>query len=467
MALTAQEEFELLTLEKERAMGNGGTPPPAAPAPQPPAKQSLADRASAQVPIGLVQTPESNRLSSVSRNAAVEGLAGIPDMFLNAPSSLYNLGKAAVGVGMSAAGVDPSKWPDVSSPPSYTSQLARKLGATSAENEPKNERERLLAAAIQGGIGMMVPGGAANAGRNAAVGVTSGLAGQATKEATGSDLAALGVSALTPTVIRGAARAARGTSESIMEHAINPTLSDLERRKVAPAIDTFLEKGVGPTRRGIEKLKAEGSALNDSAAAELSKASGQTVSKNQLLSELQPIISNVEKTNLMPRALRAEIERVYDEIASNPLVPNRIPVVQANDFKRTLQQEMRDKYGVLTEGEDVAKKTLAAALRREIEQKVPNVAPINAEASKIWNAVNVGERRALLHGKEQPIGIGVLSGSPTLAAAYAAQRNPWILSMLANLINPPGGKSLTQSVPTQSRLMQNAIMARQLESEGE
>ena len=463
MALSEQEELELLTLEKQKALGGGMPPAPqVAAAPKP---QSLKERIGSNLPIGIGETPENKRLSNVSRNAAVEGLAGIPDMFMNAPSNLYNLGKAAVGVGMSAAGVDPSKWPEVSAPPSYTSQLARKLGATSAENEPKDAKERLLASAIQSGIGMMVPGGALNAGRNAAVGVLSGIAGQGTKEATGSDLAALAVSALTPAVVRGGASVLRSGAEGLMEHAINPTLSDLQKGKVSSAIDTFLEKGIGPTKKGIAALKTEGTILNDAASAELRKAQGRTVSKNTVLSELQPLISDVEKKNMMPQALRAEIERVYDEIATNPLVPNRIPVTQANDFKRTLQQEMKNKYGTVSEGEDLAKKTIAASLRNEIEGQVPAVGPINAEASKIWNAVNVGERRALLHGKEQPIGIGVLSGNAGLAAAYAAQRNPWILSRLANMLNP--GKALTQPVPTQARLIQNALMAKQLENQGE
>lgn len=429
--------------------------------------ESLADRIGNKLPIGLAQTPQSQRVAGVSRNAVVEGLAAIPDMFLNAPSNIYNLGKAATGMGMLASGADPAALPEVSGPPNYAARLARMLGATSAENEPQNAKERMLASLIQGGVGMGATGGLANFGKNAAIGAISGGAGQGTKEATGNDLAGLAISALTPSVVKGGATVMRRGAESLMEHAINPTLSDLQKKKVGPAIDTFLEKNTGPTKKGIASLKEEGSALNDAATAELNKAGNKTVSKNIVLSELQPLIADVEKKNMMPGALRAEIERVYDEIATNPLVPNRIPVTQANDFKRTLQQEMRNKYGMISEGEDLAKKALAAKLRQEIEGQVPSVAPINAQASNIWNAVNVGERRALLHGKEQPLGIGVLSGNPTLAAAYAAQRNPWILSRLANMLNPPGGKALTQPVPSQARLMQNALMAKQLEQQGE
>ncbi len=410
-----------------------------------------------------IAPPSDGRLGAVGRNAAVEGLVGIPDMFLNAPSNIYNLGKAAVGMGMSAAGVDPSKWPEVSAPPSYTSQLARRLGATSAENEPKNRKERLLAAAIQSGIGMAVPGGAANAGKNAVVGVTAGLAGQGTKEATGSDLAALAVGALTPSVVRGGARVLRGGAESLMEHAIDPTLLDLQRGKVGPAIKTFLEKGIGPTKKGIAQLKTEGEILNDAAKAELAKNSNKVLRRDDVAANaLQPLMREEERIGgYLSRRLRG-IQDEYDTMAG---FPRNIPLEQANDIKRNYQQQT--KYGVATDGADDARKAIARELRLQIEQNAPGVAPINAEASKIWNAVNVGERRALLHGKQQPIGIGVLSGNPTLAAAYAAQRNPWILTRLAQMLDPTGMKALTQPVPTQSRLTQAELLARQLEQQGE
>ncbi len=446
MALTEKEELELLTLEKEAALVSQKASLKKAP---------LSERA-------IANSPESSRVADVLRNAAVEGLAGIPDTFLNAPSSIYNLGKAAVGMGMSAANIDPKYWPDVSSPPSYTSALARKLGATSEENEPKTTKERLLAAAMQSGVGMLGSGGVSNAGKNLAVGGLSGLAAQGTKEYTGSDLGALAVGAFTPSVVRGGARLVRGGAESMMEHAISPTLVDLQRKKVGPAIDTFLEKGIGPTKKGIAQLKNEGEILNDAAQSELARNGNKVLIRDDVAANaLHPLMNQEQRVGgYLSKRLRG-IQDEYDTMAG---FPRNIPIEQANDIKRNYQQQT--KYGIATDGADDARKAIARELRLQIEQNAPGVAPINAEASKIWNAVNVGERRALLHGKEQPLGIGVLSGNPTLAAAYAAQRNPWILTRLAQMLDPNGMKELTKPVSTQARLMQNALMAKQLEDQG-
>jgi hypothetical protein len=144
-------------------------------------------------------TPEQLRMRGVARNAVVEGLAGVPDMFLNAPANLWNLGKAGFGTAAIAAG-RPDLAPDLTPTPNLINRGARAVGLTKAENEPQTSKERLFAAALRGGSGMLLAPG--SVGPNVVTGALSGLAGEGVEQATGSPTAGLVASLATPAVMQ-------------------------------------------------------------------------------------------------------------------------------------------------------------------------------------------------------------------------------------------------------------------------
>ncbi len=124
-------------------------------------------------------SPEQARNRSVMLNAGNEAVAGIPDMFLNAPVNAWNLGKAAFGTAATAMG-HPDLAPELTQPPNYARRGLEATGFIKPEWAPQTPDERLLAAGTQGAVG----GGLGGVG-GAALGATSGLLGQRVTEATG------------------------------------------------------------------------------------------------------------------------------------------------------------------------------------------------------------------------------------------------------------------------------------------
>ena len=243
----------------------------------------------------------------------------------------------------------------------------------------------------------------------------------------------------------------RSMAEKVMQNAVKPTARDLETGKADRAIATMLDEGVGPTRGGMAKLKAKAMRLNSDVEAALTASNGATIPKGSPPSRIQTMIANLEQKNALPAGPRAAMESVNDEFLSNPLIPQNIPVDRAQQFKQTLYQDLKNKYGTLSEGSEAAKKALAMGLKEDIEQAVPAVAPLNAKASELWNALNVAERRALMASNVDSVGLAWLTANPKMAAAYMANKNPYIRSLLARSIN-----ALSVALPTS---IQSGIVA--------
>ena len=228
----------------------------------------------------------------------------------------------------------------------------------------------------------------------------------------------------------------RALSEKLMQKAISPTLQDLQRGKAQRAAALFLDKLELPTTGGVSRLKNEASDIGNQVSQELSRVGG-TIPKNSPPTRIQDEIAKLEDVNALPSGPRAAMEKVNDEFLSNPLIPNDIPLDRAQKFKQTLYQDLKNKYGTLSEGQDAAKKALARGLREDIEQVAPNVAPLNAKASELWNAINVSERKALLEANKDLLGLTPFAASPVYGAAHALSRSNLARALLAHGVNIP------------------------------
>lgn len=143
-------------------------------------------------------------------NAANKAIAGTADLLMNAPTNVWNLAKAGFGTAATAAG-RPDLAPEMTPTPDYARRAGTAMGMIRPEAEPVGPVQRIVDAGVQGATGMaMNPSSSVRQLASlAGVGGASGMAAQGTKEATGSDVAALSVGVLSPLAINAAANQAR------------------------------------------------------------------------------------------------------------------------------------------------------------------------------------------------------------------------------------------------------------------
>lgn len=120
---------------------------------------------------------------------ANEAIAGVPDMVLNAPTHLLNLGKAGVGTALTAAG-RPDLAPSPSPVPNYVTRGFEAIGGIDRSLDPTTTAGRIAKAGVQGAtVGAIAPTQTlGQTGLNAAISGLSSTVGQATSEATGKPL---------------------------------------------------------------------------------------------------------------------------------------------------------------------------------------------------------------------------------------------------------------------------------------
>lgn len=128
----------------------------------------------------------------VAGQAAVRGITAVPDMFLNTPSNVWNLGKAAYGTAVTAAG-RPDMAPEVSAPPNIVTRGYENLGLISPAGEPVTKGQEYLATGVSGAVGGALTG---NPLTGATIGAGSSLVGKGVEEATGSQSAGIAASLL-------------------------------------------------------------------------------------------------------------------------------------------------------------------------------------------------------------------------------------------------------------------------------
>lgn len=160
---------------------------------------------------------ESPSLFDVAINAGNKGFAAIPDNILNTPNRLLNLGKAALGTVITAAG-RPDLAPDLTPDREYAGAVLRKMGGIRESAEPTTSGGRLLDAAIQGGIGSVVsPAGSYGAlAGNAGLGALMGGVGESVGDATGNDVLGMTAGMMAPSSAIRIPRAARSAKATVV-----------------------------------------------------------------------------------------------------------------------------------------------------------------------------------------------------------------------------------------------------------
>jgi hypothetical protein len=143
------------------------------------------------------------------------------------------------------------------------------------------------------------------------------------------------------------------------------------------------------------------------------------------------------KNQVTPLSDIASIQKAWDEFLNHPFLKgNDIPVRQAQEMKQGTYKALGDKsYGELKGAETESQKALARGLKEEIAKAVPEVRPLNAEESKLLNALSMAERRSLMEANKNPAGLGWLTTNPAKFAAYMADRSGLFKSLIARMLN--------------------------------
>lgn len=289
---------------------------------------------------------------------------------------------------------------------------------------------------------LAIPGGAA---LKAADLMTQGAteAGGIVTDVTGSPAAGLATNVAlqaAPMVAGGAlakvaAPALRGTAEYLMQSAMKPTLKQLKSGEAATAIDTMLNEGLNVTKGGVEKLKEKLGDLNKQISEAIAN-SPETVKVGEVGKALVDTMKRFQN-QVNPQMDIQTIKNAWGMFKDHPLINGAadIPVQLAQQLKQGTYRILSKKYGQLSSAEEEAQKGIARGLKDEISSAVPEVAGLNAEESKLIQALNVSERRALMDLNRNPGGLAYLTHNPASFMAYMADKSALFKSLAARMLN--------------------------------
>lgn len=182
----------------------------------------------------LVMAPPGN--TDVGVNAANKGIAGAFDAVLNTPANVINLGKAAIGTPLAAAG-RPDLAPEPTKQPDFAHRAMKAMGFIRDEAEPQTGPQRVLDMSVQGATGALISPSKQKV-ADAIMGMIGGGTAALTKEAGGSDNAAITASMLTQLVPAAAQRVVAGRPIETNDVKAETLRQSREKGYVVPGSET-------------------------------------------------------------------------------------------------------------------------------------------------------------------------------------------------------------------------------------
>ena len=238
-----------------------------------------------------------------------------------------------------------------------------------------------------------------------------------------------------------------------MHAALKPPVKALESGKATRAIDTLLKEDVGVNQAGVAKLRAEISNLED----EIEKAisgSNAMVNKAEVGKRLKDALEKF-RYDVNPNASTEAIRKSWLEFRNHPLLAGKteMPVQLAQKMKRATYKTLDDAaYGEMKGAEVEARKALARGLKEEVAKGVPQVSALNARQSDLVNAAKLAQRRSLVAGNNNVLGLSPIAPNAASMLAFLADRSPTAASYLARLMYQnagviPGGAANAIALP--------------------
>lgn len=320
------------------------------------------------LPPGFVlDSPPSN--TAVAQNAANKGIAGIPDMFLNAPTNLLNLGKAGFGAAATALG-RPDIAPELSENPDLVRRAMEATGLIKPDVVPQGTAQRALDTVVQGAVGGGLTGGASipRVVAGAGLGAMSSSAGGIVGAAGGSPAAQAAASLAVP-LATGRVLGSRGTNltpeqQLLVNEGVSLTPGQIkggavQRLEEAGTSVPFLGDAIrGAQRRGIETF--DRAAINRSLAPIGQELPAGLTSGHQAIAYARTHLSNAYD-NLLPN-LRGDLNAVpgagaLPAMAGQPAPPsfrqelstiramgNNMPQPQRGQLGRIIDREVVNRF---------------------------------------------------------------------------------------------------------------------------
>lgn len=204
----------------------------------------------------------------------------------------------------------------------------------------------------------------------------------------------------------------------------------------AKAIQTMLDEGVNATTGGATKMRDLISGLNRDVTEYIARST-DVVDKSHVLQEVRKTLDKF-KNQVNPGSDTKAIQKSWEEF--NGLVGDAIPIQTAQELKQGTYKVLSDKYAkgglpaVENEASTQAQMAMARGLRTGIEEKIPEVAKLNAREHGLINALEITEKRAGVAGNRDIGGIAWLASNPAAAAAFVAGRSELFKSIVARLM---------------------------------
>lgn len=229
-------------------------------------------------------------------------------------------------------------------------------------------------------------------------------------------------------------RGGKAVSRRLMQSALKPTIKQLQNGNARVAIDTMLDYGISPNKRGIEKLRGRMDTVNDDIAAAIA-ASKATVSRQKALDYLADVRTKAGN-QVSPSADMNAIQGVSDDFLNHPnIASDAIPVQQAQELKKGTYQAIRKQYGQVAAPAIESQKAVARGLKDQIADAVPGIGRLNAEDTRLYKTLDVAERRALIEMNKNPMGLSILAGNKAALVAFMADRSAAFKALAARSIN--------------------------------
>lgn len=235
------------------------------------------DPAVVQATVKRMLGPTQSTNTQVAGSASAKGVAGLADMFLNAPTNALNLGRAAYGVLSPAEGTPLPQGGTAGAPPAPlpTPDLARRgfeaAGFIDPKVVPKGAGQKAIDYGVQGATAGALTGGAglARSAIGAGTGALSGEAAGATHELTGNVALAASAGLLAPAAaakIAGGGVKLSPQAQLLADENVTLTAGQIKGGALKRAEDSATSLPIlgdaikGAQRRGIESFDA--AALN-------------------------------------------------------------------------------------------------------------------------------------------------------------------------------------------------------------
>jgi hypothetical protein len=254
-------------------------------------------------------------------------------------------------------------------------------------------------------------------------------------------IAGAAASIAAPTIVGGLVGKAVGQpvlesgAKQLMQSALKPSSEELVSGKAAKAIQTMLDEGVNVTPAGAAALRSKIGDLHREVSQKIA-TSPEMVDKAYVASEVTKALTKFRQ-QVNPGADQAAILKSWSEF--NSAWGAKIPIAEAHAMKQGTQQILSKKYGEQGAAAVEAEKAMARGLRLAIEEKIPEVAKLNAKESELLNALYIADKRAGLEGNKNPFSFALLAHNPEAATAFMVDRSSLFKSILARLMHSGSG----------------------------